>query len=174
MRGRERLSGAETRRHLVSSTGQRRHIRRVWLGINNRRPRDIASAVHLSQVFVERSYKCNVETVPDTRSETTNGRDSGFIASSYMLYPFDRLPVIICVDLTLRGRIWRGKRQSAEPKSSEVTVRQVCSRQLWLLNCERVYNLSSGRPPRFPLVASRRGVFANHLISCVSHVSTGL
>lgn len=72
---------AETRDRLGSYPGRRRHNRRVWLGINNLNiwPRDIASAAHLSQEPVECSYKCDVETVPDTRSETNNGRDSGLI-----------------------------------------------------------------------------------------------
>lgn len=79
MRGRERFFCEETRDHLGSYLGRRRHNRLVWLGINDLRPRDIASAAHLSQESVECSYKCDVETVPDTRSETNNGRDSGFI-----------------------------------------------------------------------------------------------
>lgn len=50
-----------------------------WLGINDLESRDIASAAHLPQVSVECSYKCDVESVPDTESETSNGRDSGLI-----------------------------------------------------------------------------------------------
>lgn len=79
MRSCQRFSGAEARHHLGNFPDQTRHVRRVEIAIDYIRSQDIASAAHLPQESVDCSYKCDIDTVPDTRSETNNGRDSGFI-----------------------------------------------------------------------------------------------